>query len=606
MNQQVKTGSFNMKKIIVADFGGQYAHLIARRVRECGVYSEIHSPHDIPHDDDVAGIIFSGGPRSVTEDDLLTAKLDILKQQVPVLGICYGHQLIAKVLGGEVVSHNEKEYGRETAQCVTTTPLFTSTSTEQQVWMSHGDRVEKLPENFIVTASTPTTPIAAYMAVDKPIFGVQFHPEVTHTQYGMLILQNFVNLCAVGHNWDMHAFSEKILDEIKQQAGNKKLLLLISGGVDSLVALALCIKALGNEQVFALHVDTGFMRYKESEAVMEFLDTLGFKNLKLVEAGKLFFERLQGVTNPEVKRKIIGGLFVEVMHTALSEYQFPPDEWILVQGTIYPDTIESGGTANASAIKTHHNRVKEIDELIARGLVIEPLKELYKDEVRALGRELNLPGHLVERRPFPGPGLAIRILANVAPPDVDESELMAIEQLAGQYNCTAKILPVKSVGVQGDFRTYRHPVLLSPDNSLSFRWEAVIECAKLIVNKHHTVNRVVLNVSNENPLLAMQEVYLTEERVTLLQLVDDIVQNATHDLHEIWQLPVVSLPLFTANNRQAFVLRPICSQDAMTADVYQMDKQLLQQIVSAIQAVPGAGPVFYDITTKPPATIEWE
>lgn len=595
-----------MKKIIVADFGGQYAHLIARRVRECGVYSEIHPPHDIPHDSDVAGIIFSGGPRSVTEDDLLTAKLDIMKQQVPVLGICYGHQLIAKVLGGEVVSHNEKEYGRETALFETGTPLFAGTSTEQQVWMSHGDSVEKLPENFITTASTPTTPIAAYMAVDRPIFGVQFHPEVTHTRCGMIILQNFVNLCTSERNWDMHAFSEKILNGIREQAGSKKLLLFISGGVDSLVALALCIKALGNNQVFALHVDTGFMRYRESGEVMEFLETLGFKNLKLVEAGKLFFERLRGITNPEEKRKIIGGLFVEVMHSALSEYQFPPDEWMLVQGTIYPDTIESGGTANASAIKTHHNRVKEIDELIARGLVIEPLKELYKDEVRALGRELKLPAHLVERRPFPGPGLAIRILANDAPPDVDESELHAIQQLAGQYNCTANILPVKSVGVQGDFRTYRHPVLLTPDKSLSFQWEAVIECAKLIVNKHHTVNRVVLNVSNENPQLAMQEVYLTEDRVTLLQLVDNIVQNATHELHEIWQLPVVSLPLFTANNNQAFVLRPICSQDAMTADVYQMDKQLLQHIVRSIQAVPGAGPVFYDVTTKPPATIEWE
>lgn len=594
-----------MKRIVIVDFGGQYAHLIARRIRECGVYSEIHQPNAIPHDDDVVGIIFSGGPRSVTEEDLLSVKLDITSSKVPLLGICYGHQLIAKLMGGTVVSHEQKEYGREFAECNTSSPLFSGTAASQQVWMSHGDSVAVLPPGFTITASTPSTPVAGYQHADRSIFGVQFHPEVTHSEEGMRILQNFVSLCSSEKNWNSSRLSNAIINSIRNEAGNKKLLLLISGGVDSLVALALCIKAVGSEQVFAVHVDTGFMRYRESEEVMEFLQTLGFTNLKLVDAGELFFAKLAGITAPEEKRKIIGGLFVQVMHKALSELNLPPEDWMLVQGTIYPDTIESGGTTNASAIKTHHNRVKEIDDLIAGGKVIEPLKELYKDEVRAVGNELGLPPALVQRRPFPGPGLAIRILTGEGNDSADVSEEQTIIQFANTYGYTARLLPVRSVGVQGDFRTYRHPVLIYPTDGTTFNWDTLLECARLMVNKFKTINRVVYCAATP-PDLHSAPVTLQKDRVTLLQQVDNIVQTETRDIAEIWQLPVVSLPLFTSEGKQVFVLRPICSQDAMTADVYQMQPALLGKITDEIVKITGAGLVFYDVTTKPPATIEWE
>lgn len=596
-----------MKKIVIVDFGGQYAHLIARRVREHGIYSEIQSPRHINVTHDVAGIIFSGGPRSVTEEDLLAANLNLDNLQIPLLGICYGHQLIAALSGGTVSSSDTREYGKVRARVQPRTPLFAGLPDDQQVWMSHGDTVTCLPDDFIVTASTPTTEIAGYMHTTKPIFGIQFHPEVTHSEYGRQILANFLNLCTSEKSWDMSSFETRILDEIREQAAGKKLLLLISGGVDSLVALALCIKATGNESVHALHVDTGFMRYQESDAVMEFLHHLGFKNLTLVRAGDMFFEALQHVTEPEQKRKIIGGLFVKVMHEALNNFNLAGDDWALVQGTIYPDTIESGGTEQASTIKTHHNRVAEIEDLMRQGKVIEPLRELYKDEVRRLGHSLGLPEELVERRPFPGPGLAIRLLASGANEDnMIANESALAETIAEQAGFNARILPVKSVGVQGDFRTYRHPAIVWLKETQTANWSQLHALSTELVNTLHEVNRVVFSLRPFHDELTLRETYITPELVHRLQLADHIVQQYTAAIQEIWQMPVVLLPLFDEQGKQAVVLRPICSQDAMTADVYEMDFSLLSKLITRLQAIEGIGQVFYDITTKPPGTIEWE
>lgn len=595
-----------MKKIVIVDFGGQYTHMIARRVRECHVYSEIVNPaHFIP-DENTAGIIFSGSPRSVTDESLTSVHFDISALTVPLLGICYGHQLITKLLGGKVESHQFREYGNVSATFSEKEKLFAGMDEKQLVWMSHGDSVTQLPSDFIVTASSETTPVCAYRHKEKAIFGVQFHPEVSHTVNGQRIIENFIAMCAIPQDWKIENLIHTLTNDIVKQAGHRKLLILISGGVDSLVALALCAKAVGPEKIIALHVDTGLMRYKESEQVMEYLDALGLSECRLINATDKFLTRLTSIVEPEEKRKIIGAAFVEVMHDFLASRGSDISQWILVQGTIYPDTIESGGTQLAGAIKTHHNRVPEIEEMIAAGNVIEPLREFYKDEVRELGMQLGLPEALVQRRPFPGPGLGIRILATNEPFAITDDEQAKVTSFATQNDIDALLLPIKSVGVQGDDRTYRHPLLIWAKESQQMPWQNIKKIAAASVNSLASINRVIYSPVPVTEALEVKPAYVTLESVQTLQLVDAIVQDMTAKIGEIWQLPVVSLPVFTPTGKQCFVLRPIVSADAMTADVYEMDWGLLSQILDKISEIPEVGYVFYDVTTKPPATIEWE
>jgi len=347
------------------------------------------------------------------------------------------------------------------------------------------------------------------------------------------------------------------------------------------------------------------MRQDESRDIAAAVRALGFMNLSVVQAETIFLKRLAGVTDPERKRAIIGALFVEVLHEEIGRLHLG-DEWTLVQGTIYPDRIESGGTQKSARIKTHHNRVPEIERMIEQGKVLEPLADLYKDEVREVGRKLGLPAPLVDRHPFPGPGLAIRVLATdgAVPPGFDAGQEQAQAQ-ASKLGLSARVLPVHSVGVQGDSRTYRHPVVLWSDSGAWPGWSAMKACAATIVNEVQSLNRVLYAAQPPGDLL-LKPCHLEKAVVDRLRAVDALVRERTAWFGDIWQIPVVALPLFDAQGRQAFVVRPVCSQDAMTAEVFEMDLAVWQSLAETAQTIDGVGALFYDLTTKPPATIEWE
>ena len=592
-----------MKKIIIIDFGGQYTHLIARRVRDLGVYSEIMNPESFTEDDDIVGIIFSGGPQSVNTEDAHKIHLDLEKNDIPILGICYGHQLLAKMVGGEIESGENKEYGFTSVTCDSKkSKMFKDFDPMQKVWMSHGDHVCSLPDDFTITASTDSVKIVAYES--EKYFGFQFHPEVTHTENGMQMLDNFINQCTKEREWKVQNFKQQLINEVKEQVSGRKLVLLLSGGVDSLVALELCIQAVGNDNVYSIHIDTGFMRQDESKEIMEHFEELDFKNIKIIEAEDLYIKELDSKTEPEEKRKIIGKLFVDIANEELTEPS-QNEEFLLVQGTIYPDTIESGSTDKAALIKTHHNRVSEIEKMITEGKIIEPIKELYKDEVRRLGEELGLPHKLVHRHPFPGPGLAIRVICSDTdkPKDDFQFEEAQMNKILSEFRMEGKILPIKSVGVQGDFRTYHHPAVVWFKKGFQPEWSILNECAAKVINKLQTVNRLVFALKPvEN--IKLKELYLQKDNLDELRDIDAYLRSKTDNIKDIWQMPVVQLPMRNSNNKLCYIMRPVCSSDAMSASVYEMDFTFLQELNEEIEKKGNS--VFYDITTKPPGTIEWE
>ncbi len=599
-----------IETIVILDYGGQYTHLIAKAVRALGVYSRIEQPeHFVPEQQgNLVGIVLSGGPSSVYEPGAPQLHFDPLATGVPILGLCYGHQLLARAVGGEVHGHGEGEYGLAEASCDVGGLLFEGLAPTQTVWMSHRDRVGSLPPGWKVTASSPSLPIAAFESPDARIFGLQFHPEVSHTLQGTAILDRFLSRCTPRRGWDPGSYTELLVRQAQEQVGAREVFLLVSGGVDSLVTLALLIRALGPERVHSLHVDTGFMRLGESAQIMEYLAGLGFENLRLAEAEARYQRELEGVVEPERKRHIIGRLFVEVVDDEVLSLELGED-WLLAQGTIYPDSIESGATDKAATIKTHHNRVSEIQALIEAGRVVEPLLDLYKHEVRDVGRELGLPDHLVDRHPFPGPALAIRALCTdrAEPPPGYDDDAAALSELAAKHGMHAAVLPVRSVGVQGDARTYEHPAAIWYPDERAPDWEAIQACAAELVNRFRSLNRAVFVPGGLDPrALALRPTFLTRAGMDLLRQVDHITHQLTAGCAEIWQMPVVSLPLYDAEGRQAFVLRPVCSRDAMTADFYRMDPALLGRVVASVRAIPGAGMLLYDVTTKPPGTIEWE
>ena len=558
-----------MKKIAIIDFGGQYTHLIARRIRNLGVYSEIYQPEEFAINEDIIGIIFSGGPQSVNADDAYRINIDIENVEIPILGICYGHQILASMLGGTIGSGENKEYGFTNILCENDSLLFAGLGTNQSVWMSHGDHVSVLPESCRITASSDSIRIASYESLNGKFFGVQFHPEVTHTTNGLKMLDRFISICTQHRNWNPHNFKESLIQHIKDEAKGRKLVLLLSGGVDSLVALELCIQALGNENIYSIHVDTGFMRKNESKEIMEHFNKLGFKNIKIIDAEAQYLQELEGVVEPEAKRLIIGKLFVDIANKELFELE-EQEELMLVQGTIYPDTIESGSTDKAAKIKTHHNRVSEIEKLIEEGRLIEPIKELYKDEVRKLGDELRLPPKLVYRHPFPGPGLAIRVICSDTDKPFNDylNDNENLNEILSKFGLAGNILPIKSVGVQGDFRTYHHPAVIWFQNKNKFDWEILKTAASKAINKLKSINRIVF--SNQSVEFKLDKLYLQKDVLDKLREVDAILREETDHIPEIWQMPVVALPLFNKVG-QAFVMRPVCSTDAMTASVYKMD-----------------------------------
>ena len=507
--------------VLVVDFGAQYAQLIARRVREAHVYSEI-VPHTMPVDEILArrpaGIILSGGPKSVHVDGAPSLDADVYQAGVPVLGICYGAQLIAQQLGGEVAHTGRGEYGRTTLQATagTGSPLFAKVPPSFDVWMSHFDSIQVVPDGFRATAKTAEIPVAALEDPHRRIYGVQFHPEVVHTTGGQKLLKAFLyEVCGCRPNWTMTSIIEDQVEAIRAQVGREKVICGLSGGVDSAVAAALVHKAVG-DQLTCVYVDTGLMRAGESEQVEDTFRRQFKIDLVHVKAADRFLEALNDVIDPERKRKIIGETFIRVFEETARDFE---DARFLVQGTLYPDIIESG-TKDAAKIKSHHNVGGLPDDMQFE--LVEPLRNLFKDEVRAVGEELGLPEDIVWRQPFPGPGLAVRIVGTITPERVEvlrAADAIVTDEVkrAGLYRelwQSFAVLPaVRTVGVMGDERTYAYPI----------------------------------------------------------------------------------------------VIRAVTSDDAMTADWARLPYDLLERISSRlINEVPGVNRVAYDVTSKPPGTIEWE
>ncbi|CRZ21313.1 glutamine-hydrolyzing GMP synthase [Kingella kingae] len=515
----------NQDKILILDFGSQVTQLIARRVREAHVYCELHS-FDMPLDEIKAfnpkGIILSGGPNSVYESDY-QADVGLFDLGVPVLGICYGMQFMAHHLGGEVSAGNQREFGYaqvKTIDCELTRDIHDGTPNVLDVWMSHGDKVSKLPMGFAVIGDTLSCPIAMMEHAEKQFYGIQFHPEVTHTKQGKALLNRFVlDICSAKPSWTMPNYIEEAIVKIREQVGNEEVILGLSGGVDSSVAAALIHRAIG-DQLTCVFVDHGLLRLNEGKNVMDmFARNLGVKVVH-IDATEQFMGKLAGVTDPEQKRKIIGAEFIEVFDA--EEKKLTNAKW-LAQGTIYPDVIESAGakTKKAHAIKSHHN-VGGLPENMKLKL-LEPLRDLFKDEVRELGVALGLPREMVYRHPFPGPGLGVRILGEVKreyadllrrADDIFIEELRnTIDEQSGKswYDLTSQafavFLPVKSVGVMGDGRTYDYVVALRAvitSDFMTAHWAELPysllgKVSNRIINEIKGINRVVYDVSGKPP-----------------------------------------------------------------------------------------------------------
>jgi len=578
-------------QIVILDAGGQYCHLIARKVRELGIYAEVRSS-ETPVAELVGarGIIISGGPSSVYDPGSPTVDPGIFATGQPVLGICYGQQLMAHHLGGEVSQGHKGEYGLATLKIdAAGDPLFADLPGRQRVWMNHRDTVVSPPSGFSIAGSTATCAVAAMAAPRRKLYGLQFHPEVAHTEHGREYLSNFVfRVCGCQKDWDPRHRVAMLEQEIRECAGARNVFFFVSGGVDSSVAFALTTRALGPDRVRGVYVDTGLMREGETEAIAS------MPGLTIERAEEQFLSALAGVTDPEQKRHIIGEEFVRVQERIIESRHLLDEHWILGQGTIYPDTIESGGTAKAAVIKTHHNRVAGIQKLIECGLILEPLKSFYKDEVREVGRELGLPDELLERHPFPGPGLAIRCLC---------SEFDAPVRATRQ----GFILPVNSVGVQGDARSYAPVLAIESSGDL----EVDIGNSQDVIGIPG-VNRIVAAVQLRCPLAAMevQACSLTRERIALARRADAIVRWLSRESHfdrEVWQFPVILIPAGAAQSPESIVLRPINSVDGMTARPVVMDeKVLLKRMCAELLQIDEIAAVFYDLTNKPPGTIEWE
>ncbi|MBQ0002071.1 MAG: glutamine-hydrolyzing GMP synthase [Treponema sp.] len=622
------------EKIVVLDFGSQYAHLIAKRFRMLGYYSEIALPSaDISAFENVKGIVFSGGPASVYDEKVPEFNSKILDSDIPILGLCYGHYIVQLGYNGKVGKAEKGEFGfstlkfNDSVKC----PLFDGINGDQQVWMSHQDGVLALGDGFETVGSTKDCPFAATQNLSKKRFSLQFHCEVKDTPCGNQIFENFAKFCGMNKNWDQDTVLQVILDNIKKDAENKNVLLFLSGGVDSTITFALLNKALGQDRVLGLHIDNGFMRKNESKNVAEAYKKFGFTNFIVEDASESFLKAISGLTDPQKKRMAVGENFITVRNEVVDKQHLDDDKWLLAQGTLYPDIIESGGTKNSHTIKTHHNRVQGIQDLIARGLIIEPIRDLYKDEVRAIGKKLGLSDELVMRHPFPGPGLSINVLCsdgNVSDADRKEyedakKEFEKIEVKEFSDNSTAtmvkSVLPVKSVGVQGDFRTYRFPAVLAFEKNengfyeIPEKWENIEKASSSITNSAKLLNRTVIKLWQRPGLkdedLQIQKGYCDKFRLDQLREVDNIVLTKMHETgwyNKIFQHLTIDLPYASSKEHASFVLRPVVSEDVMTARFAWLDLKLLNDIVSEISKLEFVDAVYFDATNKPPATFGWE
>lgn len=602
------------EKIGVLDFGGQYAHLIATKLRAQGILAEILDPEEkIEILREYKGLILSGSPALASFDEESRYNKEIFKEDIPILGLCFGHQEIAKYYGGKV-EHREREYGKATLYTTSGSPIFEGLSKEEIVWMSHGDTVVEISKEFEEIGYSLSGGVkhsnSAIASEKLKRYGFQFHPEVDDTINGYKMLYNFaVKICNVEPNWKIDSYKEVLINRIKEEAKDRKVFLLASGGVDSTVCAVLLIKALGQERVSLLHIDNGLLRKNESDEVLELFRKMNLnENLHFKDASDTFISALKEVYEPEEKRKIIGETFVKVFEEEARKLSL--DNSLLAQGTIYPDTIETKGTKRADLIKTHHNRVPLIAKMIEEGKVLEPLKELYKAEVRQLGESLGLPHKVVYRHPFPGPGLGVRLLCS-KDKRVNEEERIEVQRIVDDLLKDSKIkgcvLPVKSVGVKADLRAYDFPVALWG----TIAYDKIELIASKIYQKVPQVNRcAVLLYPEEIDFVEARRAFITKERLGLLREVDSIVNKILNEenwYEKIWQCPVAFVPVvINGKGEELVVIRPVYSERGMTAQPSFLDEKTRNRFKEELSKFEKISGILLDITTKPPGTIEWE
>ena len=617
-----------MEKLAILDCGGQYTKVIDRRVRELGVKSDIF-PINVKAENlkDYKSIILSGGPNSISNDERLKFDERIFELGKPILGICYGMQLMSDYYKGVIDNNVVKEYGQNEIWIDNTVPIFKDMSEKQKVLMSHGDTVKIAPEGFKIIGRSGEA-IAAIGNVDKKMYGLQFHPEVDLTVEGTKILENFIRI--VAKYQDFYALDDRIetsIKMIKEKVKDNKVVVLVSGGVDSAVTAALLTKALNPENVYAIHIDSGFMRKNESDIICENLKKLGLKNLIRENAKDYFFNTvveidgkkigpLVDTVDPETKRQIIGELFIKVANNVIERLGLDPENTFIAQGTLRPDLIESGNpdiSGFAHKIKTHHNDVEIVRKARKKGLIVETNSDWHKDEVRKVARMLGLEESIASRQPFPGPGLAIRLICHNKEEEVTitEDEIKELDEIMNFTGEQAQIIPIKSVGVQGDCRSYKNLGIVY-GNGLNFDWNNVTKLAKKITDSINTINRIayILNSNHINEPIKCFNMKINDECVELLRELDSIVTSNLEG-SEVSQTFAVLVPI-GITKKYSVVIRTFVTNDFMTGRPgeigTEVDKHNIENIINEIENRfhDKIEFVMYDVTSKPPATCEWQ